>query len=73
MSSVIEGQVAPLGSASDAGRGTPGTAQPAGQENDPIQSLELFSAETVEQLSNGFLAVLEPELLHVQKSLSELM
>ena len=72
MSSVIEGQVAPLGSASDTGSGTPGTAQP-GRENDPIQSLELFSAETVEQLSNGFLAVLEPELLHVQKSLNELM
>ena len=38
-----------------------------------IKPLERFTAETVEQLSNGFLAVLEPELLHVQKSLNELM
>lgn len=38
-----------------------------------LDSLDLFSADTVDQLSNGFLAVLEPELSHVQKSLQELM
>ena len=69
MSIVVEGQVAPLGAARD----TPSSTPAAAQEDDPIQSLELFSAETVEQLSNGFLAVLEPELLHVQGSLNELM
>lgn len=69
MSSVIEGEVAPPVVAIDSDTGTPATAH----QDDPIQSLELFSAETVEQLSNGFLAVLEPELLHVQKSLNELM
>lgn len=68
MSGVTEGQVAPLSSVSS----TPATDQPHSGD-DPIQSLELFSAETVEQLSNGFLAVLEPELLHVQSSLNELM
>lgn len=68
MASVNEGQVAPLAPDSD-NSNTPAIAH----EDDPIQSLELFSAETVEQLSNGFLAVLEPELLHVQTSLNELM
>ena len=38
-----------------------------------IESLDLFSVDTVAQLSDGFLAVIEPELSHVQKSLSELM
>ena len=38
-----------------------------------IESLALFSADTVDQLSDGFMAVLEPELCRVQKSLSELM
>lgn len=38
-----------------------------------IESLDLFSVGTVEQLSDGFLAVIEPELFHVQKSLRELM
>jgi hypothetical protein len=65
MTSVVEGQVAPQQQL-----GAPATDH---GEDDPIQSLELFSAETVEQLSNGFLAVLEPELVHVQKSLNELM
>lgn len=38
-----------------------------------IESLDLFSVDTVTQLSDGFLAVIEPELSHVQKSLRELM
>lgn len=69
MSSVIDEQVAPhLASSDQAGE------TPALQHTDnAIQSLELFSAETVEQLSNGFLAVLEPQLVHVQQSLQELM
>lgn len=42
-------------------------------ESANIESLELFTADTVLALSDGFLSVLEPELVHVQKSLSELM
>lgn len=38
-----------------------------------IQPLNLFSKEAVETLTNGFLAVLEPELQHVQKNLDDLM
>lgn len=71
MTSVTEGHVAPQQQRGDTTK-PPATDQDHGVD-DPIQSLELFSAETVEQLSNGFLAVLEPELLHVQKSLNELM
>lgn len=72
MSIVGEGQVAPLPIATDTSNSTPATDE-SNPQDDPIQSLELFTAETVEQLSNGFLAVLEPELLHVQRSLNELM
>ena len=72
MSIVGEGQVAPLPIATDTSNSTPATDE-SNPQDDPIQALELFTAETVEQLSNGFLAVLEPELLHVQRSLNELM
>ena len=38
-----------------------------------IEPLALFGTETVDNLSNGFLAVLEPELVRVHKSLEELV
>ena len=38
-----------------------------------IEPLNLFSTETVETLANGFLAVLEPDLQHVQKNIDDLM
>ena len=50
---------------------SPPASNPA--DSATIESLALFSAGTVDQLSDGFLAVLEPELCRVQKSLSELM
>ena len=47
------------------------TAEPA--DSATMESLDLFSAVTLDQLSNGFLEVLEPEMEHVQRSLNELM
>ena len=38
-----------------------------------IQPLNLFSKETVETLTNGFLAMLEPDLEHIQRNLDDLM
>eukprot|EP00731_Ephydatia_muelleri_P016966 Em0010g64a len=38
-----------------------------------IEPLNLFSTETVETLANGFLAVLEPDLQHVQKNIDDLI
>ena len=38
-----------------------------------IEPLALFGTEAVENLSNGFMAVLEPELVRVHKSLEELV
>lgn len=38
-----------------------------------IELLDLFGTETIENLSNGFLAVLEPELDRVNTSLEELV
>ncbi len=36
-------------------------------------SLGLFSDETVQSLTDGFLEILQPEVTRVQKSLDELM
>lgn len=49
---------------------TPTSSPPAGSG---IKPLELFGTETVNKLSSGFLAVLEPELVRVNKSLEELV
>lgn len=38
-----------------------------------IEPLNLFSAETIDTLANGFLAALEPDLQHVQKSIDDLI
>ena len=38
-----------------------------------MEPLDLFSTETIENLANGFLAVLEPELVRVHQSLQELV
>ncbi len=43
----------------------------SGQEG--LQSLDLFSEETVDKLAGGFLAVFEPELVRVERSLEELV
>ena len=37
------------------------------------ESLGLFSDETIENLTNGFLEILQPEVVRVQTSLEELM
>jgi len=37
-----------------------------------LEPLDLFSTETVDNLANGFLSVLEPEMVRVQQSLQEL-
>lgn len=37
-----------------------------------LEVLELFSAESVDALSEGFLHIFQPELLRVQQSLNEL-
>lgn len=49
---------------------TPTSATTAGGK---IEPLALFGTETVDNLTNGFLAILEPELVRVHKSLEELV
>ncbi len=42
------------------------------RETVPIERLDLFTEETVDNLTNGFLTVLEPEISRVLKSINEL-
>ena len=50
------------------------TADPATADSAAtIESLDLFSGDTLDQLRDGFMEVLEPEMEHVQRSLNELM
>ena len=51
---------------------TPVTTLPT-QSTNRIEPLSLFDTRAVDNLTNGFLAVLEPELVRVHKSLSELV
>ena len=48
------------------------------EENETVKTSEsdsqaLFSDETIQSLTNGFLEILQPEVTRVQKSLDELM
>ncbi len=43
------------------------------QSSDSNEPINLFTDETVENLTNGFLEILQPEVTRVQKSLEELM
>ena len=41
-------------------------------EQDNVESVSMFSEETVQNLTDGFLELLQPEVVRVQKSLEEL-
>ena len=51
----------------------PESATPCSSSAERIRPLALVGREAVEQLSRGFLSVLEPELVRVHKSLEELV
>lgn len=52
---------------------TPTSSPSATTAGQRIEPLALFGTETVDNLTNGFLAILEPELVRVHKSLEELV
>jgi hypothetical protein len=49
------------------------TATPRLQPGEAIKPLDLVDSEAVSNLARGFLAVLEPELVRVHRSLEELV
>ena len=49
------------------------SVQPSSTPSSNAESVNLFTDETIENLTNGFLEILQPEVTRVQKSLEELM